>query len=272
MITPIIINAATGRMGKSLISAVIGDAGSELLSAMARANHPLLGTDVGYLVGANPQNLLLQNNFENAITQAAVIIDFSLPDFSMETLEQAVATKTPMVIGTTGFSQSQLARVADAARSIPIMLSANYSIGVNSLIKLVKMATNLLGEGSDIEIFEAHHKHKIDAPSGTALAIGEAIAQEKGQSLNTLAVYDRSGQRNSGDIGFSVMRAGEIVGIHEVVFALAGEIVTIKHEAQSRQCFAEGALSAAKWLFALHDKGQTGLFTMADLLNARINN
>lgn len=271
MLIPIIINAATGRMGKSLISTVIGDAEATLVAAMARSNHPLLGSDVGYLVGANPQNLALQDNFDQALVKTAVIIDFSLPDFSMEILEQAMATKTPMVIGTTGFSDAQYGQIQQASRSIPIVLSANYSIGVNSLIRIVKMASNLLGDAADIEIFEAHHKHKVDSPSGTALAIGEAIAAEKGKPLSKLAVYDRSGQRKAGDIGFSVMRAGEIVGTHEVLFALDGEVLTIKHEAQSRQCFAEGAITAAKWLFGRHQAGETGLFSMADLLNARIS-
>ncbi len=266
MITSIIVNAATGRMGKELLTSVVSDAESVIAGAMARENHPLLGTDVGYLIGANPQNKSLSCNYKEAFTDGEIMIDFSLPEHSIETLKKAVVAGKPVVIGTTGFNDEQLELIKQASQSIPIMLSANYSLGVNSLIQLAKQATQLIGDDSDIEIFEAHHKHKIDAPSGTALAIGEAIADTKGKPLSDIAAHDRSGKRQSGDIGFAVMRAGEIIGTHEVTFALNGELVTLKHEAQSRKCFADGAIAAAKWLVTQ----TSGLYSMQDLLKNRV--
>ncbi|NVJ65499.1 MAG: 4-hydroxy-tetrahydrodipicolinate reductase [Gammaproteobacteria bacterium] len=266
--TSIIINAATGRMGKELLTSAVSDAGCVVAAAMARENHPLIGSDIGYLIGANPQGKLLIYDYAEAFQAGEVIIDFSLPAHSMATLEQAVKAQRPMVIGTTGFSDQQLTQIHEAAQTIPIMLSANYSLGVNALLALARQTTQLLGTQSDIEIFEAHHKHKIDAPSGTALAIGEAIAETQGKKLNDIAQYERSGKREAGEIGFSVMRAGEIIGTHEVIFALNGELLTLKHEAQSRQCFAQGAIEAAKWLV----KQPAGLYDMQKLLQKRAQN
>lgn len=265
--TQIIINAATGRMGKELLQAAVGDPEAKLVAAVARSGHPMVGTDVAFLIGSEPQEILVGDNLEQALsggTEQTVMIDFSLPDYSIRSLQQAVDTKTPVVIGTTGYSDEQLKQIDGAAKSIPIVLAANYSIGVNSLIGLVKQATKLLGDKADIEIFEAHHKHKKDAPSGTALALGEAVAEEKGHKLNDIAEWARHGDvpRKDGAVGFSVLRAGDIVGTHDVVFALNGEMVTLRHEAQSRQCFASGAVTAAKWL---KDKS-AGLYNMQDVL------
>ncbi|MRX27799.1 4-hydroxy-tetrahydrodipicolinate reductase [Kangiella sp. HZ709] len=260
----IIINAATGRMGKELIQAVVSDSDSVVAAALARDNHPLIGTDIGYMVGANPQNKLLSSDLESALLSANVLIDFSLPEHSIRTLLQAEKVKIPVLIGTTGFDSEQLALIEKAATSIPVMLASNYSLGVNSLIHLVTEATKLLSDKSDIEIFEAHHKHKIDSPSGTAISIGEAIAETKGRRLDEIAVYERSGERKKDDIGFAVMRGGETIGTHEVTFALNGELVSLKHEAQTRQCFAQGALTAAKWLI----KQPIGLYDMQKMLNS----
>ena len=267
--TQIIINAATGRMGKELLKATVEDQGADLVSAIARSGHPMVGTDVAFLIGSEPQGVFIGDDLPQALSvssagEGAVIIDFSLPDYSIRSLQQAVAAKTPMVIGTTGYSEEQLGQIDEAAKSIPIVLAANYSIGVNSLIGLVKQATKLLGDKADIEIFEAHHKHKKDAPSGTALALGDTIAEEQGLSLTDIAEWARHGEspREQGKVGFSVMRAGDIVGTHDVVFALNGEMVTLRHEAQSRQCFASGAVTAAQWL-----QGKpAGLYNMQDVL------
>ncbi len=265
MITSIVINAATGRMGKELLTTVVSDAATVISAAMARENHPLIGTDIGYIIGANPQGKLLGANYNEAFQEGEVLVDFSLPEHSMGILQLAQQAKIPMVIGTTGFTNEQLELIEQASKNIPIMLSANYSLGVNALINLVQQATKLLGEQADIEIFEAHHKHKIDAPSGTALTIGDAIATSQGKSLGDIAQFERSGERKAGEIGFSVMRAGEIVGTHDVTFALNGELLSIKHEAQSRQCFAQGAIEAAKWLA----KQSEGLYSMQDMLQNR---
>lgn len=264
---PIIVNACTGRMGKELVQAVLADDGAELTSAIARSGHPMVGTDVAFLVGSEPQGVFIGEELAAAVSANKVVIDFSLPDYSIESLNKAVQSQAAMVIGTTGYSDQQLEQIHEAAKHIPVILAANYSIGVNSLIGLVKQATQLLGDKADIEIFEAHHKHKKDAPSGTALALGEAVAEQKNQKLNDIAEWARHGEspRKEGNIGFSVMRAGDIVGTHDVVFALNGEMVTLRHEAQSRQCFASGAVVAAKWL-----QGKpAGLYGMQDVLGLK---
>lgn len=265
--TQIIINAATGRMGKELLKATVYAQGAELVSAIARSGHPMVGTDVAFLIGTEPQGVFIGDDLSQALNASEnekVVIDFSLPDYSIESLHKAVAAQTPVVIGTTGYSEEQLGEINQASQSIPIVFAANYSIGVNSLIGLVKQATQLLGDKADIEIFEAHHKHKKDAPSGTALALGDAVAAEKGQKLTDIAEWARHGEspRQEGKVGFSVMRAGDIVGTHDVVFALNGEMVTLRHEAQSRQCFASGAVTAAKWLI----NKPAGLYDMQDVL------
>lgn len=262
--TQIIINAATGRMGKELLVATISDNDVELVAAIARADHPMVGNDIAYLIGVEPQGVPISTDLSTLLSSDKVLIDFSLPDYSIVSLEQCVVAKTPMVIGTTGYSEKQLQQIKNAAREIPIVLAANYSVGVNSLIGLVKQATALLGDQADIEIFEAHHKHKKDAPSGTALALGEAVAKEQGKELKDIAEWTRQGEspRQGGNIGFSVMRAGDIVGTHDVVFALNGEMVTLRHEAQSRRCFASGAVVAAKWL----ENKPAGLYNMQDVL------
>lgn len=272
MTISLIINAVTGRMGKELVQATVSDSDVVISAALARANHPLLETDIGYLIGANPQNKVISTDLGAALgsktdsKQTQVLIDFSLPEHSIASLSAAVQAKTPMVIGTTGFNSKQLEVIRLASTQIPVMLAANYSLGVNTLILLARKATELLGDKADIEIFEAHHKHKVDAPSGTAIAIGEALAQEKGQPLSDIAAYDRAGERKDGDIGFSVSRAGEIIGDHDVTFAMNGELLSLKHHAQNRQCFAQGAIEAAKWLVSVAESGRTGLYNLQDML------
>ena len=262
--TNIVINAATGRMGKELLQAAVADKDVTLAGAIARSGHPMVANDVAYLIGSEPQGVVITDDLSSQLNAETVLIDFSLPDYSIDSLERAVEASTPVVIGTTGYSEEQLKYIEQAAQSIPIVFAANYSVGVNSLIGLVKQAAELLGDKADIEVFEAHHKHKKDAPSGTALALGEAVAEVKGQNLNNIAEWARHGDspRQEGAIGFSVMRAGDIVGTHDVVFALNGEMVTLRHEAQSRQCFASGAVVAAKWLGGK----PAGLYNMQDVL------
>ncbi|WP_251358412.1 4-hydroxy-tetrahydrodipicolinate reductase [Kangiella sp. TOML190] len=270
MTIALIINAATGRMGKELVASAVSDADVKVSGALARPNHPLQGTDIGYLIGANPQGTHITDDLSAALDSdlagQQLLIDFSLPDYSLACLRMALKSKTPMVIGTTGFSSEQQLEIEAAAQQIPIMQASNYSLGVNTLIQLAVEATRILGKQADIEIFEAHHKHKIDAPSGTALSIGEAIASSQGKKLDEIKTLQRAGERTEGEIGFSVMRAGEIVGTHEVTFALDGELMSIKHQAQSRQCFAQGAIQAAKWLFQQDLQGEKGLFSLQDML------
>ena len=265
---PLVINACTGRMGKELLKAAISEPGVDIAAALARTEHPLLGTDIGYLIGANPQGVFIGSDLSESLNKRRVLIDFSLPEHSMRCLQQAVLSNTPVVIGTTGFSDQQRQLIQEAARTIPVVFAANYSLGVNSLLGLVKQASKLLSSKADIEIFEAHHRYKKDAPSGTALALGEAVAEPQGKQLSDIACWTRHGvteQREKGEVGFSVMRGGSIVGTHDVVFALDGEILTLRHEALSRECFAQGAIAAALWL---HDK-PAGLYDMEDVLFAQ---
>ena len=200
---------------------------------------------------------------------ADVMIDFTLPSIIENNLAWCVAHKMPVVIGTTGLNDVQTAALNDAAKHIPIVFAANYSVGVNLMLSLVRQAASVLGHTADIEITEAHHRFKQDAPSGTAMAIGEAIADELGRDLKNCAVYGREGkepERDQGTIGFATVRAGDIVGEHTALFADIGERLEITHKASSRLTFAKGAVHAAEWLYTK----EPGLYSMVDVLNLKL--
>ena len=261
METQICVNAATGRMGQQIIHHIVESSNTELSSALCRSAHPYRGKSV-----RGGHKVKYSSDIDAGLIVSQVAIDFSLPTVSIALLEKAVSTKTPMLIGTTGFSDEQLALIKIASGKLPILLAPNTSIGVNATLSLIKKATQLLGKVANIEIIEAHHKHKLDAPSGTAIKIGEVICDAMESSLEETAVYDRTQRdkpRSESEIGISVVRAGSIVGEHKVMFALDNEIITIEHKAQSRQCFAEGAVKAANWLA----RQPNGLYSMKDFLN-----
>ena len=264
--TRIGINGAAGRMGRMLIEACRAAEGVELTAASERADSPLLGTDAGELVGAGRLGVALRGELDPQSFD--VLIDFTRPEGTLQQLEICRRAGRRMVIGTTGFSEAQRAAIAAAAGDIAIVFAPNMSVGVNLCFRLLDLAARVLGDAVDIEVIEAHHRHKVDAPSGTALRMGEVVAEALGRDLTTCAVYGRQGnigERAPGSIGFETIRAGDIVGEHTVMFAGSGERVEIVHKASSRATFASGAMRAACWVAAR----EHGLYDMQDVLGLR---
>jgi 4-hydroxy-tetrahydrodipicolinate reductase len=246
------IAGAGGRMGRTLIEAVLADRGLVLACAFDVPGSPAVGQEVGNLrIGSDPK----------AAAAADVLIDFTRPEGTLENLRHARA----MVIGTTGFSQAQKDAIEEAAKRLPIVMAANFAVGVNAAYKLAETAARILGDDYDVEIIEAHHRHKVDAPSGTALQLGEVVAKALNRRLAEVARHGRqgeTGERPARQIGFHALRGGDIVGEHSVIFAGAGERVEVTVRSQSRMTYAAGALRAARFL-----KGKTaGLYGMADVL------
>jgi 4-hydroxy-tetrahydrodipicolinate reductase len=246
------IAGAGGRMGQALIDVVLADRSVTLAAAFELAGSPAVGRPAGNIrIGSDPASALA----------ADVLIDFTRPPATLAHLEHARS----MVIGTTGFIDSQKKQIQDAARRIPIVMAANFAVGVNAVYKLAETAARILGDDYDVEIVEAHHRHKVDAPSGTALALGEVIAAALRRDLKAEAKHGRSGdtgERPRKQIGFHAIRGGDIVGEHTAIFAGAGERVEITVRSQSRATYAAGALRAAKWLASR----SPGLYDMADVL------
>ncbi|MFS1704189.1 4-hydroxy-tetrahydrodipicolinate reductase [Aestuariibacter sp. GS-14] len=242
---------ANGRMGRVLIEALNEHEQASLSAASVRDDSPWIGMDVGELAGIGKLNTACVGMSGLNPDDVDVMIDFTLPAAFESNLAWCVKHAKPVVIGTTGLSDTQLVSLANAAQSIPVVFAANYSVGVNLMLSLVKQAARALGATADIEIIEAHHRFKLDSPSGTAMAIGEAIASELGRDLKSCAVYGREGKeppRDHNTIGFATVRAGDIVGEHTALFADIGERLEITHKASSRLTFARGAVHAACWL------------------------
>jgi 4-hydroxy-tetrahydrodipicolinate reductase len=261
----IVIAGSSGRMGHALLEATLGDPELTLHAAIDREGSPQVGRDAGELFGA-ACGVKVSNDLASALQGAHVLVDFTRPEASLAYLDACRKAGVGMVIGTTGFSPAQKELITAAAREIPIVFAPNMSVGVNLLINLVQAAAKVLDEGYDIEIIEAHHRHKVDAPSGTALRLGEAAAAALGRDLATCAVYGRegvTGERDPSTIGFATVRGGDVVGDHTVLFAGIGERVELTHKASSRATFAFGALRAAKFL----EGKQSGLFDMRDVLS-----
>jgi len=253
------VNAATGRMGQQIIEEVSQTSDVELSAAFCRSGHPFFNKTVG------ATNVRYTNDIATALAQSQVFVDFSLPSVSLALIESATISKTPLLIGTTGFSVDELRVIEQAGERLPILLAPNTSIGVNVTMLLLSKAAAMIGKDANIEIIESHHKHKIDAPSGTALKMGETICGVMNSKLSERAVYQRFGKKSKrldDEIGFSVVRGGSIVGEHKVLFALENETISIEHKAQTRKCFAEGAIKAAIWLA----KQDNGLYSMQDFL------
>lgn len=262
----IAIAGASGRMGKILLEAVSAAPDMHLHAALERAGSPLLGRDVGELSGS-ACGVTIRDDMA-ALIGAHALIDFTRPEATLRHLEICQAHSVPLVIGTTGFDAAGKLAIAEAAKRIPIVFAPNMSVGVNLVFKLLDMAARVLNEGYDIEIVEAHHRHKVDAPSGTALRMGEVLASALGRDLKACAVYGRegvTGERQPSTIGFATVRGGDIVGDHTALFATVGERVEISHKASSRMTFALGALRAARFL----NGKQSGLFDMQDVLGLR---
>lgn len=260
----VVIAGVSGRMGHALLDGVFSDDGLQLHAALDRAESAMIGRDAGEQFG-KVSGVKITSDVNAALAGADVLVDFTRPEASMKYLESCQQANVKLVIGTTGFSESEKASIEEAAKKIGIVFAPNMSVGVTLLINLVEQAARVLNEGYDIEVVEMHHRHKVDAPSGTALRLGEAAAKGIDKALKDCAVYARegvTGEREVGTIGFATMRGGDVVGDHTVVLAGVGERVELTHKASSRATFAQGALRAAKFLT---DK-QTGLFDMRDVL------
>ncbi|MEM8765954.1 MAG: 4-hydroxy-tetrahydrodipicolinate reductase [Pseudomonadota bacterium] len=259
------VTGAAGRMGKTLIELIHGSEDLSLGAAFERPDSPLLGTDAGDLVGAGTLDVAVSADVNAALADFDVLIDFSVPEATLELLPILAEHGRKLVIGTTGFDAAGQAAIEAAAEATAILKAPNMSVGVNVVFKLIEIAADVLGDDVDVEVIEAHHRHKIDAPSGTAVRMGEILADTLGRDLERDAIYGRqgtTGPREDRTIGFATVRGGDIVGDHTVLYAGTGERIEITHRAQSRANFAQGALRAARFLA----ERESGLFDMQDVL------
>jgi len=264
----IAVIGAAGRMGKTLIEAIQQAEGATLTAAIERPQSSLIGADAGELAGVGKLGVSIVGDLNAVLDDFDVLIDFTHPTSTLVNLEACRAAGKAVVIGTTGFSEDEKQVIASAAQDVSVVFAPNFSVGVNLCLKLLDMAARVMGDEADIEVIEAHHRHKVDAPSGTALRMGEVVANALGRNLQEVAVYGREGQTGARDrntIGFATVRAGDVVGDHTVLFATEGERVEITHKASSRMTFAKGAVRSAIWLA---DRS-TGLYDMQDVLSLR---
>jgi 4-hydroxy-tetrahydrodipicolinate reductase len=261
----IAVAGAKGRMGKSILEAIAATEGVTLGAVSLRTGDPLIGLDICQALGLPGGGVKAVADLREALDQFDVLIDFTSPAATLDHLSICAPAGKHVVIGTTGFGAEQKQAIEAASRDTAIVFAPNMSVGVNLCFKLLELAARVIGEDSDIEIYEAHHRFKQDAPSGTALKMGEVVAQTLGRDLSECAVYGREGQtgvRDRKTIGFATVRAGDIVGDHTVMFASAGERVEITHKSSSRMTYAKGSLRAAQWL----QGKRSGLYSMQDVL------
>ena len=264
MTIKVAIAGSSGRMGRALIEAVLGGSDMRLAAALEQKGNAHVGKDAGELAGS-PCGVKISDDAAKSIAGCDVLVDFTRPEGTLAHLAACRKQGVKMVIGTTGFTEEQKKRIADAARDIAIAISPNFSVGVNVAFRLLEVAAQALGKGYDVEIVEAHHRHKVDAPSGTALRMGEVVAQALGRDLKKSAIYGRegvTGERKDETIGFAAVRGGDLVGDHTVMFIGAGERLEVTHRASSRANFANGALRAARFVMSK----KNGLFDMGDVL------
>lgn len=261
----IAVLGANGRMGQTLVRLIAGDEGLQLTGAATEPGHSSVGDDAGRVAGVSPLGITVTDDPAAAVAVADVAIDFTLPDATAGNIAACVQHDVEMVIGTTGLSAAEHDLLAAAGRKIAIVYGRNMSVGINVIAELARLAGIALGEDYDVEISEAHHRHKLDAPSGTALQLAESVAEGRGVNLDEVACYERHGTdsaRRSGSIGFASIRAGSIVGDHTVMLASDEEIVELRHRAVDRTAFARGALRAARWVV----DQSPGLYSMNDVL------
>ncbi len=262
------VTGAAGRMGRNLIQAAYENSNCQLGAAIEHESSPFIGHDAGEMAGLGSLNKKLVSQLGDATDDFHTLIDFTRPEVTLQNLNTCVANGKNIVIGTTGFNDEEKQQIQKASESIGVIFAPNMSVGVNLCFKLLDIAARVLGDDVDIEVIEAHHRHKVDAPSGTALRMGEVVADALGRNLDDCAVYGRqgvTGERDRKTIGFETIRAGDIVGDHTVMFAGIGERVEITHKASSRMTFANGAIRAALWL---EDK-DNGLYDMQDVLDLK---
>lgn len=262
------IIGAGGRMGKTLIEAVNESSQVKLAAGIVEPSSSLVGVDLGELAGIGRNSIQVADSLEKVVNDFDLLIDFTTPTTTLANAAFCAANGKAMVVGTTGLSDSEKAGLAEAAKKVPLVFAPNMSVGVNVCFRLLELAAEALGDDYDVEIVEAHHRHKVDAPSGTALGMGEVVAKALGRNLKEVAVYGREGQtgaRKRETIGFATMRVGDVVGDHTVVFGNEGERIEITHKASSRMTFAKGAVRAADWL----EGKAAGLYDMQDVLNLK---
>jgi 4-hydroxy-tetrahydrodipicolinate reductase len=262
----IAIAGAAGRMGQNLVKATYTMDAARITAGSERPNSSLVGVDIGELCSLGKLDVALVSNLNEAIESFDVIIDFTAPKSTLANLELCKQHGKAIVIGTTGFTEEQRDVIDEYAKQVPVVMAPNYSVGVNLVFKLLEKAAKVMGDYTDIEIVEAHHRHKVDAPSGTAIGMGEAIAGAMGNKLSDVAVYARegiTGERTKDEIGFATIRAGDIIGEHTAMFADIGERVEITHKATDRMTFANGAVKAALWL----NSKPAGFYTMTEVLS-----
>jgi 4-hydroxy-tetrahydrodipicolinate reductase len=262
----VLITGATGKMGRRVIDLVHTDPELELVGAVTHKTHAALGRDAGEVAGIGPIGVVLDHDCTRTLSQAHVIIDFSVADAALTYIRLAATHTKAIVVGTTGFTASQHEEIRRLSQNMSCFMAPNMSVGVNVMLHVLRQLVTLLGPGYDIEILEAHHRTKVDAPSGTALRMAAVVAEARGHHLDDIAVYGRRGmigRRSDTEIGIQVVRAGEIVGEHTVLFGGPGERLELVHRSQSRDTFASGALQAAKWVM----QQPWGLYSMEDLLH-----
>jgi 4-hydroxy-tetrahydrodipicolinate reductase len=259
------VTGIAGRMGGRILSLLLQEDGIEIVGATEREGHPALGKDAGIVIGLGEINVPLSDRIEEAALKADVIVDFTTPVATLRHAEYASKTGKPMVIGTTGFKDEAREKIRRLAKGFPCVLSPNMSVGVNVMFEIVRRLAGLLGDGFDVEIIEMHHKHKIDSPSGTALRLGEVVAEALGRDFREVARFERHGQigeRRRDEIGIQTVRGGDVVGEHTVIFLGTGERLELTHRATSRDNFAIGAIRALKWVVGR----PPGIYTMKDVL------
>jgi 4-hydroxy-tetrahydrodipicolinate reductase len=266
------IAGAGGRMGQTLLEAVLAEADLALAGALDIPGSPMIGRDAGERFGRST-GVAISSDVPASVSRADVLIDFTRPAGTLAHVGACARSGVAAVVGTTGLSTEDKHALSDFGRSIPIVFAPNMSVGVTVLARLVEQAAKLLGEGYDVEIVEMHHRHKVDAPSGTALLLGEAAAKGLGRDVKTDGIFGRhgvTGERKRGTIGFASLRGGDVVGDHSVVFAGAGERLELAHKAGSRVNFAQGALRAARFVASRRSAGVSGVFDMEDVLGLRL--
>jgi len=264
----VVITGASGRMGQMLVNEIGGSDRLRLIGAVERPGHDWIGRDLGAAMGGAATGVTVTDDPVEAIAPAEIVIDFTTPEATLDHAELTAQARAVHVIGTTGFTDEQIARIAAAARHATIVRAGNMSLGVNLLVQLTKQVAAALDADFDIEVVEAHHRHKVDAPSGTALMLGEAAAEGRSVQLADVSARGRdgiTGARAIGEIGFSAIRGGDVVGEHDVIFAAEGERIVLRHLATDRRIFARGALKAAQWALG---KGP-GEFDMLDVLGMK---
>jgi 4-hydroxy-tetrahydrodipicolinate reductase len=267
MINAIVVGAA-GRMGRMILSAIQNSEGITCTGAVEVPGNPAVGKDAGVVAGLAELKVRIEADLQSVIKKGDVVIDFTAAEASLKNMEMAAPHHKPMVVGSTGFSAQQMEKVKQLVREFPCVLAPNMSIGVNLMFKIVEEMARILGDDYDCEIVEAHHRMKKDAPSGTALRLGEVIAESLGRKLADVGVYGRKGligERSKKEIGMQVIRAGDIVGEHTVIFGSMGERIEITHRAHTRDTFAQGAVRAAKWVV----KQKPELYDMGDVLGLK---